>query len=330
MTQALPVEICGTGSYLPAEVVSNQYYIDRLDTSEEWIVSRTGIRQRHRAAPEEATSDLAINAARLALDDAGLRASDLDAIICATATGDHPFPATATLIQAGLGAEGVPAFDLSAACAGFIYGAATAAGFLGSGVYERVLVVGAETLTRYTDPQDRGTVILLGDAAGAAVFQRSTSGEHSILHCALGCDGTRAKHIWIPSGGSRLPVSEQTLAERLQYMRMRGREVYKFAVVKMQRMIEDALEATGLAVGDIKLFIPHQSNLRIIDSVRDRLGLPEEKIAVNIDRCGNTSAASVPMALDEGRRSGLLQPGDIVVMAAIGAGLAWGSMVIKL
>jgi len=330
MTQSLPVEICGTGSYLPAEVVPNQYFIDRLDTSEEWIVSRTGIQQRHRAAPDEATSDLAAKASKLALEDAGIAASELDAIICATATGDHPFPATATIVQGALGAEGVPAFDLSAACAGFIYGANTAAGLLGSGMSQRVLVVGAETLTRYTDPEDRGTVILLGDAAGAAVFQRSTSPECAILHCNLGCDGELAKHIWIPAGGSRLPASEKTLAERLQYMRMRGREVYKFAVVKMQQMLEESMEASGLTIDDIKLFIPHQSNLRIIESVRDKMGLPQEKIAVNIDRCGNTSAASVPMALDEARRSGLLQKGDIVVMAAIGAGLAWGSMVVRL
>lgn len=330
MTQSLPIRFCGTGMYVPDEVLTNQHFESYLDTSDDWIVSRTGIRERRRAAPDETTSTMAVKASRLAIEDAGLAVGDIDVIICATATGDCQFPATAAFIQAALGAEGVPAFDISAACAGFMYGAINAAGLLASGVYECALVIGAETLTRCADAQDRATAILFGDGAGAAVLARSTSPDHAILYHDLGCDGTRAELIWIPAGGSRLPTSEKTVAERLQFMRMRGREVYKFAVMKMQELIDRTLEATNLTPDDLKLVIPHQSNLRIIESVRQRLELPREKIAVNIDRYGNTSAASVIISLDEGRRDGTLKPGDLVLLVAIGAGLTWGTMLIRL
>jgi 3-oxoacyl-[acyl-carrier-protein] synthase-3 len=330
MRQRLPIRFCGTGAYVPEEVLTNQYFADYLDTSDEWIVTRTGIRERRKAAPDEYTSKLAERAARVALEDAGLGVGDVDLIICATATGDCPFPATAAFIQGALGAKDVPAFDINAACAGFLHAVITASGLILSGLYNRVLVIGAETLTRYADPQDRATTILFGDAAGAAVLSKSADPEQEILYCDMGCDGTRAEHIWVPAGGSRLVTSEGTLAERLQYMRMRGREVYKFAVTKMQALIDNALSVTGLTADDLKLVIPHQSNLRIIESVRERLGLPREKIAVNIDRFGNTSAASVIMSLDEGRRDGTLQRGDLVLMVAIGAGLTWSTMIIRL
>ncbi len=331
MTQRmLPIRIAGTGTYVPEEIVTNQHYAAYLDTSDEWIVSRTGIRERRRAAPDELTSTLAVHAARVALEDADLTANDIDLIICATATGDCPFPATATFIQAQLGAEGVPAFDVSAACAGFLHATSVAAAFIASDMYHRVLVIGAETLTRFTDPQDRNLTILFGDGAGAAVLTKSDDPNQGILRFEMGCDGTRAEHIWLPAGGSRFPASETTVAERLHFMKMRGREVFKFAVKKLEDLIDRSLTETGLTPDDLKLLIPHQSNLRIIESMRARMGLPKEKVAVNIDRFGNTSAASVVMSLDEARRNGTLQPGDLVLMVAVGAGLTWCVMVVRL
>lgn len=330
MKSRLPIRFCGTGMYVPSEVLTNQHFADYLDTSNEWIVTRTGIRERRKAAPGEYTSTMAVKAAQNALEDAGLSASDIDLIICTTATGDCPFPATAAFIQAALGLRDIPAFDIAAACAGFLHGAIAAAGLLNSGLYERALVIGAETLTRYADPEDRRMVVLFGDGAGAAILSRAANPQQAILYCDMGCDGTRTDHIWLPAGGSRLPASQMTVAERLHYMHMRGREVYKFAVNKMQELITNALAATGLTPQDLKLVIPHQSNLRIIESVRDKIGLGREKMAVNIDRYGNTSAASVIMSLDEARRDGTLQPGDIVLLVAIGAGLTWSTMVVRL
>lgn len=335
MNDALPVRLCGTGSYVPAEVLDNQFFASYLDTTDEWIVTRTGIRERRRAAPHEATSDLALEASKRALDDAGVSADRVDLIVCATATPDHLFPSTAAIVQGKLGAVRAAAFDVSAACAGFLHASSIAISMLHSGMYETVLVIGAETLTRFADPQDRGTVILFGDGAGAAVLTKGgTQGDPAptsrILYCELGCDGTRAKEIVLPAGGSRLPLSAMVLDERLSYLTMRGREVYKFAVVKMQELIDRAMERSGLTPNDLKLVIPHQSNLRIIESVRERMGLPAEKVTVNIDKFGNTSAASVIMGLDLARREGQLQPGDHVLMVAIGAGLAWGVMVVQL
>ena len=330
MTQHLPFEFLGTGTYVPQRVLTNHHFVERLDTTDDWIVSRTGIRERRCAAPDEWTSTMAAQAAELALEDAGLKATDLDLIVCATATGDCPFPASATFLQAAIGAEGVPAFDVNAACAGFLYATLTTASLLWAGPYRYALVVGAETLTRVADAEDRGTCILFGDAAGAAVVRRSEDPEQGILYHEIGCDGNRAELIWLPAGGSRLPATRTTVDERLHYMKMRGREVYKFAVIKLEELIDNALQATGLTPDDLKLIIPHQSNLRIIESARKRLGLPREKVAVNIDRYGNTSAASIPMALDEARRNGTLHKGDLVLMVAIGAGMAWATMILRL
>ena len=326
----LPIRIAGTGAYVPDEVVGNDHFTRYLDTTDEWIVTRTGIRERRRAAPHESTSTMAVEACRRALDDAGMTIDDIDAIVCATATGDCPFPAAAAFIQGALGGNLPAAFDVGGACAGFLYASAAAAGLMQTGIYKNVLVVGAETLMRYLDPEDRGTCILLGDGAGAAVLSRAINPEQAILHIELGCDGSKTKQIWVPAGGSQLPASPNTVAERLHYMRMKGRDVYKFAVIKMQELIDRALQATGLAPDDLKMVIPHQSNLRIIESVREKMGLPMEKVAVNITRFGNTSAASVPMALDEHRRNGSLKDGDHILMLAVGAGLVWGSMVVRL
>jgi len=325
----LPVRFLGTGAYLPETKRTNQHFTEYLDTTEEWIVTRTGIRERRIAAPHETTSTMGAEAAREALKDADLSINDIDVIVCATATGDHPFPATATYIQALLGGQGIPAFDVGAACAGFLHGATVAAGLISGGIYRTALVIGAETLTRYADPEDRTTVILFGDAAGAAVLGRFDGPNHGILYCALGADGSKADFIRVPAGGARLPASSMTVAERLHFLRMKGREVYKFAVMKMQEIIDKALAETGLSPQDLKLVIPHQSNLRIIESVRERLRLPKDKVVVNIDRYGNTSAASVPMGLTEARRNGTVKEGDLVLMVAIGAGLTWATMILK-
>jgi len=330
MTQRLPIQFLGTGTYVPRDVLTNQHFVDRLETTDDWIVTRTGIRERRRAASNECTSTMAGRAAEAALIDAGLKAKDLDAIICATATPDCPFPATAAFVQAQIGAPCIPAFDVSAACAGFLYATYVAGGLLAAGVHQRILVLGAETLTRYADPDDRRTAILFGDAAGAAILARSSDPERGILYCENGCDSSCAEYIWVPAGGARLFASSTTVAERLHYLRMRGREVYKFAVLKMQELIDRALRATGLSPNDLKLLIPHQSNLRIIESVRERMDLPKEKVAVNIDRYGNTSAASVILALDEARRCGKLTAGDLVMMLAVGAGLTWSIIVLRL
>lgn len=330
MTNRLPVRIAGTGAYLPADVLTNQHFVDYLDTSEEWILTRTGIRERRRAAKGETTATLAAHAARNALADAGLTVGDVDAIIVATATGDCQFPATATFVQHILECENTPAFDVAGACAGFVHALTVAGGLLASEIYKTVLVIGAETLTRFQNPQDRTTVILIGDGAGAAVLTRAANPEQGILHSRLGCDGGKAKLIWVPAGGALLPASATTVAENLHYMHMRGREVFKFAVTKMEELIDEALTVTGLTPDDLKMVIPHQSNLRIIEFVRERLRLPKEKVAINIDRYGNTSAASIPIALDEARRSGKLQAGDAILLLAIGAGITWGASVIRL
>lgn len=330
MTGRLPIRILGTGAFVPSAVRDNAYFTRYLDTSDEWIVTRTGIRERHAAAPDESTSTLATRAAQAALEDAGLSVNDVDLIVCATATGDFPFPSTASLVQGALGARNIPAFDVGAACAGFLHALVVAGSLATSGAYRRVLVIGAETLTRFVDPNDRATVVLFGDAAGAAVITRSDDPHTGILHCEMGCDGSRADLIWLPAGGAKNPASTNTVAERLHYMHMKGREVYKFAVTKMEELIDRALQSTGLAPAELKLVIPHQSNLRIIESVRERLQLPAEKMVANIVRYGNTSAASVIIGLHEARRSGAVNQGDNVLLIAIGAGLVWCTMVVRL
>jgi 3-oxoacyl-[acyl-carrier-protein] synthase-3 len=327
---ALPIQLAGTGSYVPRERLTNDHFAAYLETNDEWIVTRTGIRERRRAAPEELTSTMGANAARAAIADAGIEAGDIDLIICATATGDEPLPATAARIQHAIGANGCSAFDVSAACAGFLHAGVVASSMVSAGLHRCALIIGAEMLTRFADSQDRGTVILFGDAAGAAILRPTTEDAGSVLFCKLGCDGARAEDIWIPAGGSRLPTSTTTVDERLHFIRMRGRDVYKFAVQKMQEMIDEALAATGLSIDDVRMIIPHQSNLRIIESVREKMNIPPEKVAVNIERYGNTSAASVIVALDEARRAGALRSGDRVLLLAIGAGLAWGTMLLRL
>lgn len=325
-----PVEIAGTGASVPDNVVTNADFVTRLDTTDEWIVQRTGIRERRIARPDESTLQFAAAASREAMHEAGVSANDIDLIINATITPDHPLPSTACELQAELGCRWVPAFDLVAACSGFVYGLTTAAQFLCNGVAHTALVVGAECLTRITDMEDRGTAVLFGDAAGAAVVRLSATPGCGILAGRLGADGGRAKAIWVPGGGAAEPASIRTVNERLHFMRMKGREVYRFAVTQMQELVQDTLADAGHGIGDLALLVPHQSNLRIIESACEKLGLPLERVLINIDRFGNTSAASIPLALHEARRTGRVRRGDLVMMVAFGAGLTWGSVLMRL
>lgn len=330
MSRPLPVMIRGTGSYFPGEVLTNDFFAAYLDTSDEWIRPRTGIRERRRAGKDESTLTMSKEASERALADAGIDACDLDMIIVATVTPETPLPSTACWLQAELGVDDIPAFDIVAACTGFVYGLVTAASLIESNGYDNILVVGAETLTRITDYQDRATCILFGDAAGAAVVSRSSDPSRQILYHRLGARGKDAKAVWIPAGGSKEPPSERTLAERLHYMKMQGSNLFKSAVAKMDELVSEALDATGVKAQDIKMVIPHQSNLRIMESARKRMGLPVEKLGVNIDRFGNTSAASIPLVLDEARREGRLSQGDLVMLLGFGGGLTWGVALLRL
>ncbi len=323
------VGLFGTGSYAPEKVYSNADFEKMVDTTDEWITTRTGIKERHIAAEDEATSTMAVRAARSALEAAGIAPEELDLIVVGTVTPDHPFPASACLIQRELGAWNAAAFDLSAACAGFLYGVSVASQFVATGAANNVLVVGADTLSRIVNYKDRGSCILFGDGAGCAVLS-SRDGGHEILPSGtLHADGRGAEVIYIHSGGSQHPITHEALETRLHQMQVSGREVYKFAVSKFVDLVRGQLEAhPDLELG---LVIPHQVNQRIIDSARSRLGLPEEKVYSNIARFGNTSAASIPIALDELVRSGQMDEhrGKLIVFCAFGAGLAWGSAAMR-
>ncbi|KFZ40578.1 MULTISPECIES: beta-ketoacyl-ACP synthase III [Thermoactinomyces] len=322
------VGILGTGSYLPEKVLTNADLEKMVDTNDEWIVSRTGIRERRIAAPEEASSDLSVKAAEKALKKAGIRAEELDMIIVTTVTPDMNFPATACLVQDRLGAKKAATFDLSAACTGFIYGISTGAQFIATGVYKYVLVIGVECLSRIVDWTDRNTCVLFGDGAGAAVLGPVEEG-YGFLSFELGGDGSGGNLLNLPAGGSRLPASEKTIRERLHYVHMSGREVFKFAVRVMGNATEEALAKAGLSKEDIDFLVPHQANIRIIDSAVKRLGLTEDKVVVNLDRYGNMSSASIPVALDEAVERGLIKKGDTMVLCGFGGGLTWGATVLK-
>lgn len=321
----LPVAIAGLGAYLPSARVTNDDLARVLDTSDEWIRSRTGIVVRHRAAPEEATSDLAVAATRAALDDAGVVASDLVALIVATTTPDHPIPATAPLVAAALGI-GVPAFDVNAACSGFVFGlhvAATTALALDG----PVALVGAETLSRAVDPEDRSVAVLFGDGAGAVVLRPDPAAKLGPF--ALGVDGTDPSMLWTRAGGSRLPVDEDVLASGADHLTMRGGDVYRHAVARMSEASSQVLERSGLAVGDVDLLVAHQANRRILDAVAQRLGVAPERCHVTVEDHGNTSAASIPLALVDARDRGRLLGGERVLLTAFGAGLTWGACLVR-
>jgi len=317
----LPVAIAGLGVRLPDRVVTNDELAQSMDTSDEWIRTRTGIRQRHVAAPEEATSDLATGAARAALADAGLRAEDLTAIVVATTSPDRAVAATAPQVAAALSTT-VPAFDLNAACSGFVYALRVAAGMVATGD-GAVLVIGAETLTRIVDPQDRSVAVLFGDGAGAVVLVPDE--DAALGPFTLGADGTDASMLWTASGGTRRPFDAEVLADRSHFLTMRGGDVYRNAVVRMAEPTSEGLRLAGLEVDVIDQLVGHQAIARILDAVASRLALPTERCQVSVDRHGNTSAASIPLALWDAREQGKLHGGDTVLLAAFGAGLTWGA-----
>ena len=329
MRLAWPVEIVGTGAFVPEVVLTNEDLSRRVDTTHDWIVQRTGIHERRINGPGESTLTLATKASRAALADAGLTPTEIDLIVVATATPEHPLPATGCLLQAELGCGWIPGFDMAAACSGYVWALTQAAQNVVIGLAQNVLVVGAESLTTITDPEDRATCILFGDAAGAAILRRSTDPQRGILAGRWGADGSRGLLITVPAGGSKMPASHRTVDERMHYMKMQGREVYKFAVTQMHAIIKETCEDAGVHVDDVKLVIPHQSNLRIIESAVQKAGLPMDKVLVNINRYGNTSAASVAVGLDEARREGRIVPGDLLLLVAFGAGLTWGSLLLR-
>ncbi len=320
----------GVGSYLPKKILTNGELEKMVDTSDEWIVSRTGIRERRIAGSQEATSDLAIHAAKKAVAQAKLEPKDIDLIIVATVTPDTITPAAACLVQKALGCGSAVAFDLNAACTGFIYALSCAKQFLLSGEYKTALVIGAEALSRITDFSDRNTCVLFGDGAGAVVLQvKNESQRRGLLASYLASDGTYADLLKVPAGGSRLPASAETVKDKLHYLKMDGNEVFKLAV---QKMIEAALAALKLSevnCQELDLIIPHQANIRIIEAMAKRLKIPMEKVLLTLQKYGNISAATTPIALEEAVLEGKIKKGDLVEMVAFGAGLTWGATVIK-
>ena len=320
--------IAGTGSYLPEKRLTNDDLSRMVDTNDQWITQRTGIKERRVAAEHESTASLATAAARRALADANLQPSDLDLIICATVTPEMGFPSTGCFIAAGLGLTSTPAFDLAAACSGFIYALETATAFIKSGRYKNVLVLGAETITRVTDYKDRGSCILFGDGAGAVILQRTTEPKKGVIYSSIHADGHGWDLIHLKPG-SRHALNGELIAEGGQFIKLKGREVYKFAVLRFEELINDALRKCELTLDQISLIVPHQSNLRIIEFAMEKLGLPLERAFVNLDKYGNTSAASIPIALDEARRTGKIPPGSVVLFVAFGAGLTWSNAVVQ-
>lgn len=322
------VGIAGIGYYLPERVLTNQELESQLDTTDEWIVSRTGIRERRIAAPEQTSSDLGVIAAERALADAGILASDVDVIVAATSSPDMVFPATACLIQSRIGAVQAGAFDLSAVCSGFVFAYVTGAALVRSGQADRVLVVATEKFSSLLDWQDRRTAVLMGDGAGAVVLTTDAP-RGELLSSTLGTDSRGIEDLWIPAGGSKLPASHATVDQRLHYMKMNGPEIYKFGVRIIGESVAQALKLAGLRESDLDLLVPHQANIRILQSAAKRFKLPMEKVLINIGRYSNTSAASLPIALGEAKDQGLLKPGMNVALVAFGAGLTWGSAIIR-
>ena len=320
----------GLGVAVPPRVLTNDDLSHMLDTSDQWIVERTGIRERHIAAPEQSVAMLSREASEKALGRAGLTARDLDAIVLATATPDRLLPSTACDLQALLGADKAAAFDISAACPGFVFATTVAEGLIASGQSEVVLVVGAEKLSTITDFQDRSTAILFGDGAGAAIVQRASDGNNrGILSTFLKSDGKLAPLLYRPGGGASDPISEKVVCARSHYMKMAGREVFKAAVLAMSEACDEALQRAGVTADEIDLLIPHQANIRIIEATAKHADMPMDKVMVNVDRYGNTSSASIPLALDQAITEGRVKPGSLLLLVAFGAGFTWGSAVIR-
>jgi 3-oxoacyl-[acyl-carrier-protein] synthase-3 len=321
--------IAGLGTFSPARVVTNRDFELTLDTSDQWIVERTGIRERRYAGPDETVSTMGEQAARSALARAGLAPEELDLIIVATATPDNLLPSTACNLQARLGANAAAAFDVGAACSGFIYGLTVAEGLIATGAFRRVLVVGGEKLTAITDQTDRSTAILFGDGAGAAVLTPARADGRGLLATYIRADGRLKELLHIPGGGTVQPMSEQVLRERTNYMKMAGREVFRHAVTNMVDACDEGLRRAEITAADLDLLVPHQANIRIIEATAKHAGLPLDKVMVNVDCYGNTSAASIPLALGQAEAEGRLRPGMIVMLVAFGAGFTWGSAVIR-
>lgn len=317
-------KIQAVGCYVPPRVLTNHDLEQIVETSDQWIVERTGIRERHIAPPEMATSDMAVEAAQSVLANAGLSAQDVDAIIVSTVTPDMFFPATACLVQDRLGARGAWGFDLSAACSGFMYGLTTAAHLVKSGAHRRVLLIGADTMSRILDYEDRTTCVLFGDAAGAMIIERAEAGEGGLIDYIHEIDGSGGDSLKMPAGGSRKPATCATVTAREHYVHQQGGQVFKYAVGKLHSLCEQILERNKLSVADVSLLIPHQANRRIIAAVSERLGLREDQIVINIDRFGNTTAATIPLATCDALRDGRLKKGDLVLFAAVGAGYTAG------
>ncbi len=326
--QGRSVSIAGVGSYVPARVLTNLDLEKMVETTDEWITSRTGIKERRIAAADEYTSDLATKAAQRAMKMAGVSAEQIDLIIVATITPDMPFPSTACLVQQKLGARRAAAFDLEAACSGFIYGLEIGQQFIMSRTYDTVLVIGAEKLSTVVDWQDRNTCVLFGDGAGAVILQNRAS-SHGLLTAVMGADGNKSELLAMPGGGSRCPASAESVQNRLHYLRMDGKETFKNAVQAMMTAAQEVLRRCEITIQQIKCVIPHQANRRIIDAVGDRLGATPEQVFINLDRYGNTSAASVAIALDEAVSSGKVARGDLMLLVVFGAGLTWGAAVIE-
>ncbi|HEX6791638.1 MAG TPA: beta-ketoacyl-ACP synthase III [Candidatus Krumholzibacteria bacterium] len=320
--------IAGTGHYMPERVLSNFDLEKMVETSDEWIRSRTGIRERRIVANDQACSDIATIAAQNALEMAGIKATDLDGIFMGTISGDMQFPATATLVQDRIGATNAAALDVSAACSGFIYGVNLANAMISAGSMNRVLVIGAEVLSKFIDWTDRSTCVLFGDGAGAAVLQVCEPGE-GILATQMKSDGSLADLLCIPAGGSRLPYTDRTAADRLHFIKMKGDGVFKWAVRAMADAARIVLDEAGYTIDDVKFVVPHQANIRIVDAVSERLEVPRERMIVNLDRYGNTSSATIPVAYDELARSGRVQPGDLVLFTGFGGGFTWGAVLFR-
>ena len=328
MQQNQGVSITGVGSYLPRKVLTNYDLEKTLNTSNNWIVQRTGIKERRIIENGVTTSDLATKASLKAMKDAKVSPKDLDMIITSTITPDHFFPSTSCYIQQKIGATRASAFDILAACAGFIYAISIGQSFVVSGAAETVLVVGSECLSKITDYKDRTTCVLFGDGAGAVILQKSKT-KHEILYTSLAADGSQADVLIMPGGGSKNPASLESIRKRMHYIQFKGKEVFKLAIKNITKLINETVKKNNLNLKDIDLIIPHQSNLRIIEATMQKLGLPMEKAFVNIDKYGNTSSASIPIAIDEARKAGRLHKGDLVMLVAFGGGLTWGSSLIR-
>ena len=320
--------IVSTGSYLPEKVLTNYDLEKMVETSDQWITERTGIKERRIANENQTASDLAYEASKVALGRADLNAEDIDLIITATVTGDMPFPSTACILQDKLGAKKAAAFDINAACSGFLYGLYVADSFIRSGMHNKILVVGTEVLSKITDWEDRTTCVLFGDGAGAVIVEPTTENK-GIISMSINSDGSMWDLLYLPAGGSKMPASIESVDNKLHYIKMKGNETFKFAVRTLEDLVVKILEENKLTPSQLSLLIPHQANLRIIQATADRLGIPMEKVLINIDKYGNTSAASIPIALDEAVISGTIQDGDYILLEAFGGGITWASALIK-